>query len=143
MAIAAVAHAYVFTVEPYQHVPAVPPDHGEVICQESKMEVEVDVVDDDTGGTPATMAQQETHVEAPGGTSIKESVQDVVLGGGQHVCKPMHGFDIYIYIARIQNPSFFFFFFRLSRMSRLRSHKRSGPWRRASGRSRRNSTTSR
>lgn len=98
MAIAAVAHAYVFTVEPYQHVPAVPPDHGEVICQESKMEVEVDV-DDDTGCTPATIAQQETHVEAPGGTSIKESVQDVVLGGGQHVVK-----DVALTISQAIGP---------------------------------------
>jgi hypothetical protein len=47
------------------------------------MEVKLDV-NDDTSSTPTTIEEQETHVEAPG-TSIKESVQDVVLGGGQHV----------------------------------------------------------
>jgi hypothetical protein len=82
MAIAAVAHAYVFNVEPYQqHIPVLA--HGEVTCEESKMEVKLDV-NDDTSSTPTTIEEQETHVEAPG-TSIKESVQDVVLGGGQHV----------------------------------------------------------
>ena len=81
MAIAATAHAYVFTVEPYQRIPVL--DHGEVTCEESKMEAKLDV-NDDTSSTPPTIEEQETHVEAPG-TSIKESVQDVVLGGGQHV----------------------------------------------------------
>ncbi|XP_066378865.1 protein LAZ1 homolog 2-like isoform X2 [Miscanthus floridulus] len=77
------AHAYVFTVEPYQRIPVL--DHGEVTCEESKMEAKLDV-NDDTSSTPTTIEQQETHVEAPG-TSIKESVQDVVLVGGQHVVK--------------------------------------------------------
>lgn len=81
MAIAAIAHAYVFTVEPYQHIPVL--DHGKVTCEESKMEVKLDV-NDERNSTPTTIEKQETHVEAPG-TSIKESVQDVVLGGGQHV----------------------------------------------------------
>lgn len=81
MAMAAVVHAYVFAVEPYQHVPV--PDHGEVTCEESKMEVKLDV-NDDTSSTPTTIEQQETHVEASG-TSIRESVQDVVLVGGRHV----------------------------------------------------------
>ncbi|KAG0550759.1 hypothetical protein BDA96_01G365500 [Sorghum bicolor] len=98
MAIAAVAHAYVFTVEPYQHIP-VPddPDHGEVTCEESKMEAKLDV-NDDTSSTPTTIEQQETHVEAPG-TSIKESVQDVVLVGGQHVVK-----DVALTISQAIGP---------------------------------------
>lgn len=81
MAIAATAHAYVFTVEPYQHIPV--PDHGEVTCEKSKVEAKLDV-NDDASSTPTTIEQQETRVEAPG-TSIRESVQDVVLVGGQHV----------------------------------------------------------
>ncbi|OQU92413.1 protein LAZ1 homolog 2 isoform X2 [Sorghum bicolor] len=98
MAIAAVAHAYVFTVEPYQHIP-VPddPDHGEVTCEESKMEAKLDV-NDDTSSTPTTIEQQETHVEAPG-TSIKESVQDVVLVGGHHVVK-----DVALTISQAIGP---------------------------------------
>jgi hypothetical protein len=81
MAIAAIAHAYVFTVEPYQHIPV--PGHGRITCEESKMEAKVDV-NDDRSSTPTTIKQEDTHVKAPG-TSIKESVQDVVLVGGHHV----------------------------------------------------------
>ena len=81
MAIAAIVHAYVFTVDPYQHIPVL--DHGKVTCEESKMEVKVDV-NDDRSSTPTTVKQKDTHVESPG-TSIKESVQDVVLVGGHHV----------------------------------------------------------
>lgn len=81
MAIAAIAHAYVFKVEPYQHIPLL--DYGKVRCEESKMEVKVDV-NDDRNSTPTTVKQKDTHVDAPG-TSIKESVQDVVLVGGHHV----------------------------------------------------------
>ncbi|GJN31736.1 hypothetical protein PR202_gb20172 [Eleusine coracana subsp. coracana] len=83
MAIAAIAHAFVFTVEPYQHIPVL--DHEEVTCQESKLEVRVDV-NDDSNSTPTAVEQKETHIEAPG-TGIKESMQDVVLGGGHHVVK--------------------------------------------------------
>ena len=81
MAIAAIAHAYVFTVDPYLHIPTL--NHGKVKCEESKMEVKVDV-NDDRNSTPTTVKQKDTHVEAPG-TSIKESVQDIVLVGGHHV----------------------------------------------------------
>ncbi|TVU46611.1 hypothetical protein EJB05_06156 [Eragrostis curvula] len=81
MAIAAIAHAFVFTVEPYQHIPIL--DHEKITCKESKLEVKVDV-NDDNSRTPTAIEQKETHVEAPG-TSIRESVQDVVLGGGHHV----------------------------------------------------------
>jgi hypothetical protein len=81
MAIAAIAHAFVFGVEPYKRIPL--PEHGEFSHHESKMELKVDV-GDSSNGVPATVGQKETHVKTPG-TSIKESVQDVVLGGGQHV----------------------------------------------------------
>ncbi|CAL4931493.1 unnamed protein product [Urochloa decumbens] len=95
MAIAAVAHAYVFTVEPYQYIPVL--DHGKVTCEESKMEVKVDV-NDDRSSTPTTIKQDDTHVEAPG-TSIKESVQDVVLVGGHHVAK-----DVALTISQAIGP---------------------------------------
>ncbi|KAJ1296763.1 hypothetical protein BS78_01G327100 [Paspalum vaginatum] len=95
MAIAAIAHAYVFTVEPYQHIPVL--DHGKVTCEESKMELKIDV-DSGRNSTPTAIEQKETHVEAPG-TSIKESVQDVVLVGGHHVVK-----DVALTISQAIGP---------------------------------------
>ena len=79
MAIAAIAHAFVFGVEPYKRIPL--PELGGFSRHESKMELKVDV---GGNGTPTTLEQKETHVKTPG-TSIRESVQDVVLGGGHHV----------------------------------------------------------
>ncbi|CAN6324955.1 unnamed protein product [Urochloa humidicola] len=95
MAIAAIAHAYVFTVEPYQYIPVL--DHGKVTCEESKMEVKVDV-NNDNNSTPTTVKQKDTHVEALG-TSIRESVQDVVLVGGHHVAK-----DVALTISQAIGP---------------------------------------
>ncbi|KAG2540156.1 hypothetical protein PVAP13_9NG537400 [Panicum virgatum] len=95
MAIAAIAHAYVFTVDPDLHIPTL--NHGKVKCEESKMEVKVDV-NDDRNSTPTTVKQKDTHVEAPG-TSIKESVQDVVLVGGHHVVK-----DVALTISQAIGP---------------------------------------
>ncbi|XP_062215390.1 protein LAZ1 homolog 2 [Phragmites australis] len=95
MAVAAIAHAFVFTVEPYQHIPVL--DHGKVTSEESKMEVKVDV-NDDSNSRLAAVEQKETHVEAPG-TSIKESAQDVVLGGGHHVVK-----DVALTISQAIGP---------------------------------------
>ncbi|RLN16185.1 hypothetical protein C2845_PM02G23720 [Panicum miliaceum] len=69
----------------------------EVTCEESKMEVKVDV-NDDRNSTPTTVKQKDTHVEAPG-TSIKESVQDVVLVGGHHVVK-----DVALTISQAIGP---------------------------------------
>ncbi|XP_006651488.2 protein LAZ1 homolog 2 isoform X1 [Oryza brachyantha] len=95
MAIAAVAHAFVFSVEPYHHTPL--PEHEEITCEESKLEVKVDSTNDNNG-TPTTIEEKETHVEAPG-TSIKESVQDVVIGGGHHVVK-----DVALTISQAIGP---------------------------------------
>ncbi|XP_047043238.1 protein LAZ1 homolog 2-like [Lolium rigidum] len=95
MAIAAIAHAFVFGVEPYKRIPL--PEHGEFSRHESKMELKVDV-GDSNNGAPATVGQKETHVKTPG-TSIKESVQDVVLGGGQHVVK-----DVALTISQAMEP---------------------------------------
>nr|CAB3495656.1 unnamed protein product [Digitaria exilis] len=61
------------------------------------MEVKVDV-NDDRISTPAAVKRKDTHVEAPG-TSIKESVQDVVLVGGQHVVK-----DVALTISQAIGP---------------------------------------
>lgn len=95
MAIAAIAHAFVFGVEPYKRLPLL--EHGEFSGLESKMEVKVDV-DDGSNGTPTTVEQKETHVKTPG-TSIRESVQDVVLGGGHHVVE-----DVALTISQAIEP---------------------------------------
>uniref|UniRef100_A0ACD5X1K1 Uncharacterized protein n=1 Tax=Avena sativa TaxID=4498 RepID=A0ACD5X1K1_AVESA len=95
MAIAAISHAFVFGVEPYKRVPFL--EHGEFSRQESKMEVKVDA-DGGSKGTPTTVEQKDTHVNTPG-TSIRESVQDVVLGGGHHVVK-----DVALTISQAIEP---------------------------------------
>ncbi|KAL5218565.1 hypothetical protein ABZP36_019249 [Zizania latifolia] len=95
MAVAAIAHAFVFNVETYQRIPVLE-EHAEVSCEESKLEVKVDV-ENDKDGTP-TIVEEETHVEAPG-TSIKESVQDVVVGGGHHVVE-----DVALTISQAIGP---------------------------------------
>lgn len=79
MAIAALAHVYVFPAEPYRFVPV--SEYGKVTSVEAKTELKAD---EDAEGKPAIVEQTEMQVEAPG-TSISESVQDVVLGGGEHV----------------------------------------------------------
>ncbi|CBI27785.3 unnamed protein product, partial [Vitis vinifera] len=63
MAIAAVAHVFVFSAEPYRFLPA------------SEYEEK-----------PSVLETTETQIKAPG-TSITESVQDIVREGGQHVVK--------------------------------------------------------
>ncbi|KAF3439707.1 hypothetical protein FNV43_RR17985 [Rhamnella rubrinervis] len=79
MAIAAVAHMFVFSAEPYHFLPAF--EYGEVTTETTKAEVKLE--EDDT---PAVVETKETQIEAPG-TSITESVQDIVLEGGQRVVK--------------------------------------------------------
>lgn len=76
MAIAAVAHMFVFSAEPYHFLPAF---EYEVTTETTKAEVKLE--EDDT---PAVIETEETQIEAPG-TSITESVQDIVLEGGQRV----------------------------------------------------------
>lgn len=81
MFIAAVAHMFVFSAKPYHYLPI--SEHGKVISQATKATMKLD-----EGGKekPAMFERRETQVEAPG-TSVKESVQDIVLGGGEHVVK--------------------------------------------------------
>lgn len=78
MAIAAVAHVYVFSTEPYHYLPAF--EYGKVTTERTKTELKLD----DGETTPAVVERKETQIEAPG-TSVTESVQDIVLEGGQRV----------------------------------------------------------
>lgn len=82
MAIAAVAHVFVFSAKPYNFVPA-SSAHGKV----TKETIEA-TLDIDEGGEqkPAMLKETTTQVEAPK-TSVKESVQDIVVEGGQRVVK--------------------------------------------------------
>ncbi|CAN1243336.1 Protein LAZ1 homolog 2 [Linum perenne] len=75
MAIAAITHAYVFPADPYQYVP----DHP-------------------NGNKEGVVEKKETRVEAAG-TSVSESVQDIVVQGGQHVVK-----DVVLTINQAMGP---------------------------------------
>ncbi|CAG7869786.1 unnamed protein product, partial [Brassica rapa] len=88
MAIAAVAHIFVFPVEPYHYIPV--SECGK-ITRTKTTEVKLD----EGGGV---VEKKETHVEASG-TSIKESVQDIVMDGGQHVVK-----DVVLTINQAMGP---------------------------------------
>ncbi|KAM1174028.1 hypothetical protein ACFX13_027285 [Malus domestica] len=79
MAIAAVAHMFVFSTEPYHYITAY--EYGKVTTETTKAEVKLE-----EGDAPARLEKTETKVEAPG-TSITESVQDIVVDGGQRVVK--------------------------------------------------------
>jgi len=80
MAIAAVAHVFVFSAKPYNFVPA-----SSALGKVTKETVEA-TLDIDEGGEqkPAVLKEKTTQVEAPR-TSVKESVQDIVIEGGQRV----------------------------------------------------------
>lgn len=89
MAVAAIAHIFVFPAEPYQTVPI--SRYGMV---ETKDKAKLDF----HGEKPAFIEQTKACIEAPG-TSITESVQDVVIGGGEHVVK-----DVALTISRAIEP---------------------------------------
>lgn len=81
MAIAAIAHIFVFSAKPYRHtLTVVPPVYGKITTQ--KTETSINVEDDEE--LPAVVEKTEAELKAPG-TSVKESVQDIVVGGGQQV----------------------------------------------------------
>ncbi|ESQ45716.1 hypothetical protein EUTSA_v10011000mg [Eutrema salsugineum] len=90
MAIAAVAHLFVFPAEPYHYITVL--ECGKITAETSK---KTEVKPDEGGGLVETI---ETHVEASG-TSIKESVQDIVMDGGQHVVK-----DVVLTINQAMGP---------------------------------------
>ncbi|GMN52964.1 hypothetical protein TIFTF001_022096 [Ficus carica] len=79
MAMAAVAHEFVFSAKPYHYISA--SEYGKLTTEIMKGEVKLE-----EGDAPAVLEKQEIKVEAPG-TSVTESVQDIVLKGGQHVVK--------------------------------------------------------
>ncbi|KAF9616060.1 hypothetical protein IFM89_028526 [Coptis chinensis] len=81
MSIAAVAHIFVFSAKPYHYLPIY--EHGKFVSEEIKATMQLE---EDGKEKPAMVKQMETHVEAPG-TSVTESVQDIVIGGGGHVVK--------------------------------------------------------
>lgn len=93
MAVAALAHVYVFPAEPYRFSPV--SEYGKVTSVEAKTELKMD---EDAKGKPAIVEQTEMQVEAPG-TSITESVQDVVLGGGERVAM-----DVALTISQAVEP---------------------------------------
>ncbi|KAK1408535.1 hypothetical protein QVD17_40395 [Tagetes erecta] len=79
MAIAAVAHVFVFSAKPYHFLPV--SEYGKV---STKTVTEVVKVEEGDEEKPAVIEETETKVEAPG-TSVKESMQEIVVEGGQHV----------------------------------------------------------
>ncbi|ERM99450.1 hypothetical protein AMTR_s00131p00101830 [Amborella trichopoda] len=81
MAIAEIAHFYVFSAEPYRFLPV--SEHGKVTTPATKATFKLE---EEGEQEPALVEQTETYVKAPG-TSITESVQDVVIGCGEHVRK--------------------------------------------------------
>lgn len=79
MALAAVAHMFVFSVEPYRYVPV--SEYQNVITETTTEAVNSEEGDD---VRPALLEKTETKVEVPG-TSVTESVQDIIVEGGQTV----------------------------------------------------------
>lgn len=84
MSIAAVAHIFVFSAEPYRFLPF--SEYEEVTTETTKAGLKV--VEDDEE-KQAVLEKTQTQVEAPG-TSIRESVQDIVVEGGQRVSPVSH-----------------------------------------------------
>lgn len=79
MAIAAVAHMFVFSAKPYHYLP--PSEHGKVVAEKTE---EIVTVEEDFKEKPAVLENSEMQIQGPG-TSITKSVQDIVVEGGQHV----------------------------------------------------------
>lgn len=78
MAIAAVAHVFVFPAEPFRYLQV--PECERVTTKETKNIVKLEGADD----TLSVVEKKETHIQAPG-TSVTKSVQDIVISGGEHV----------------------------------------------------------
>ena len=103
MAIAAVAHIFVFSAEPYRYLPS--PEYVEVTTETAEAEVKLD--EDNEEEKPCVLETTETQIKAPG-TSITESVQDIVLKGGQHVRSS--NICVFLFLFRW---CFFFFYYLL------------------------------
>ncbi|CAA3001977.1 LAZ1 homolog 2 [Olea europaea subsp. europaea] len=81
MAVAAIAHIFVFSAKPYHFIPA--SEDRELPTQKTQAVLKIEEGDEEK---PALIEKRETEVKAPG-TSVKESVQDIVVEGGQKVVK--------------------------------------------------------
>ncbi|WCJ42820.1 hypothetical protein M5689_023604 [Euphorbia peplus] len=94
MAIAAVAHVFVFSAEPYRFVPT--SKHGRITTTETRQikSKQDEIVEE----KPTKFEKTETRYESPG-TSVKESVQDIVVQGGQCVVK-----DVVLTINQAMGP---------------------------------------
>ncbi|XP_057967866.1 protein LAZ1 homolog 2 isoform X2 [Malania oleifera] len=92
MAIAAVAHIFVFSAKPYQFLPA--SHYGKVTAETTKAVLNLEGDKE----KPAVLEKTETQIEAPG-TSVTESVRDIVLEGGQHVVR-----DVALTISQAIEP---------------------------------------
>lgn len=93
MAVAAVAHIFVFSAKPYQFLPA--GGYGKVTTHTQIDKTTLKIEDEDK---PAVLEKKVTEVKAPG-TSLTESVQDIVVEGGQHVVK-----DVVLTINQAMEP---------------------------------------
>lgn len=93
MAIAAVAHVFVFSTEPYLYIAS--PEYTKIATETTKAVMKVE---EDRKEKSAHFEKTETQVEAPG-TSIRESVQDIVVEGGQHVVE-----DVVLTINQAMSP---------------------------------------
>ncbi|CAN1224247.1 Protein LAZ1 homolog 2 [Linum grandiflorum] len=92
MAIAAITHAYVFPAEPYHYIR---PTTVKSISTKEKLKK--------LGSGTSTSVEDgekkdDDEFEAPG-TSVTESVQDIVVHGGQHVVK-----DVVLTINQAMGP---------------------------------------
>ncbi|KAI5674232.1 hypothetical protein M9H77_14596 [Catharanthus roseus] len=80
MAIAAVAHIFVFSAKPYHFLPV--SEYRKITAEKSEVVLKIKGEE----AKPAILEKEEMEVKAPG-TSVKESVQDIVVEGGQKVVK--------------------------------------------------------
>uniref|UniRef100_A0A803M8P7 Uncharacterized protein n=1 Tax=Chenopodium quinoa TaxID=63459 RepID=A0A803M8P7_CHEQI len=79
MAVAAIAHVYVFSAKAYHFIPI--SEYGKISTRTEKTVVDIEKGKDKG---PTMIEKTETEVKAPG-TSISESVQDIFREGGQQV----------------------------------------------------------
>lgn len=80
MAIAAIAHVCVFSAKSYNFLPV--SEYGKISTRTEKTLINLEK--EGKGKGPTMIEKTETEIKAPG-TSITESVQDIVVEGGQQV----------------------------------------------------------
>ncbi|CAN1147290.1 Protein LAZ1 homolog 2 [Linum perenne] len=99
MAIAAITHAYVFPADPYQYVPDHPKNGNLKAAIDRRSSSSKEKLNlGGSGNKEGVVEKKETRVEAAG-TSVSESVQDIVVQGGQHVVK-----DVVLTINQAMGP---------------------------------------